>query len=180
MGIFDFKKFKCDMRFLICFGIAVLLAIISGIVLHKIVAVNLYFINFTSDYVYCVFHFKNWTLFFSHFISEAFYLYVFLLIAYFIKIKYVVLPVLFVRSLFSVVYCIILCTAFGLGGVMICILIYIPTVLLSLVCSYFIVEGNGCVGKNYLFFLPLALAVAISVVLLLLVNVLFKVVIMIV
>lgn len=180
MGIFDVKKFKCDKKFLICCGITIFCAILLGIVLYKTTNINVYFKNFTSEYVYRVFHFKSGSLFFSHCVGEIFYLYLFFVIAYFCKIKIAVLPVLFIRCLFSVIYCIILCAFFSLGGIFILITVYLPSVVLSLVCGYFISEGLGCVKKNYVFFAPLALAVINSVVLLVLVNVLFRIAVMIV
>lgn len=180
MRIFDFKKTDWDKKFIIAYIVTLILAIILGIVLYKIATFNSYFNNFANSYIYIVFNFKNASLFFSHFLSELFYLYLFFVIAYFTKLKYLNLAFLLIRSLFIVIYTIILCSVGGFGGCMIVILIFIPTSLVSITVCLLLTECCKIIDKKYIFFIPFIMALLISILMLILVNLLFRVVIVIV
>ncbi len=151
MRNFSLNGFKADKKFIIAVIITLICAIICGIVLFKLVTINIYFKEFASNYVYYVFNFKNSTLIFSHIITEIFYLYLFFVIGYFTKFKY-------------------LCLIF----------VFIPTSLISIIFCCVTVEICKCINKKYCFFVPLAFAVINTIILLLLVNVVFRVVIVIV
>ncbi|MDE5943578.1 MAG: hypothetical protein K2H30_05150, partial [Clostridia bacterium] len=66
------------------------------------------------------------------------------------------------------------------GGITVAILVFIPTSLISLALCWFAAEFCKCFNKKFALFLPAVLAVANTVVLLILVNVVFRVVIVIV
>lgn len=180
MRIFDFKQIKWDTKFLIAYCCALIFAIISGIVLFKFASINVYFYNFAEAYLYYVFNFSNVTLFVSHLISELFYLYITFAIAYFSKFKALTLVVVIIKNVFIAIYGAILCTALGFGGVIVTIFVFAPTALVSFAVSLFLVESCRIINKKYLFFYPALLAVAICLIMLLLVNVLFRVVVIIV
>lgn len=180
MRIFDFKDVKWDFKYLIISGIAVLLAIISGIVLYKLSNINIYFASYSNKYIFYVFNFKNTSLFFSRFLSELFYFYALFLIVYFTKLKYLSLIFFFIKTLFVAVYSIILCAVGGFGGVLIVIIIFIPTYLISIAAYLIMIETCKLINKKYVFFIPLILALVVSVVMLILINLLFRVVIIIV
>jgi hypothetical protein len=180
MGIFDFNKIEWDKKYIIGYLITLLMAIICGIVLYKIAYFNIYFSNFANTYIYYVFNFNNSALFFSHFLSELFYLSVFFLIVYFTKLKYLTLLFLFVKSLFIVLYSIILCVAGGFGGLLVTLVIFLPVCIISLFLCLLLSECCKLINKRYVFFVPVALALLISVIFLILVNVIFRLIIVIV
>ena len=179
----SFNGFKWDKSFIIGFIITLICAIISGIVLFKIVNINIYFKNYAFDYVYYVFNFKNTKLIFSHVLSELFFLYVVFLIAYFTKFKYLTLIIIYVRGLYITVYSAILVGLNSFGGITVAILVFIPISLISLLFCLFIAELSKIAGKNcgkYVFAAPAVLALINTIILLILVNVVFRVIIVIV
>ena len=172
--------YKCDKKYLLAVGITFVCAIISGIVLYKIIGIGSYFKNFADDYVYYVFNFKNGSLIFSHIFSELLYLYAFFIIAYFVKIKYLTLIVAYIRCIFIATYTIILVSTLGLGGIIVAVFVFLPTALISLALCCATAELCRCVNGRFAVFLPLVFAVANTVVLVLLVNVVFRFIIIIV
>lgn len=180
MRIFDFKKINWDIKFLIAFAITFLIGIISGIVLFKLSIINYYFYDYADIYVFYVFNFNNGTLFFSHLISELFYLYIIFAIVYFTKLKFLSLILVFIKSLFIVIYCAILCSMCGFAGTLVTILVFIPISLISFVLYLFMIESCKIINKKYVLFFPAILALSNCIILLILVNVLFRIVIIIV
>ncbi len=180
MRIFDLKTVKCDKRFLICFGITLILAIILGIVLCKISTINSYFVNYADIYIFYVFSFSFIKLFFGRLFCEIFYLYVIFLISCFTRFKPCTLVFVFIKSIFIVIYSVILCSFCGFGGVMTCVFIFIPTSAISLLCCYACADFCKCINKKYALFFPGALAFIISLIMLILHGVIFRIVIAIV
>lgn len=176
----SFKGCKCDLRYLIAVIITFLCAVICGIVLYKTVSINIYFKNFTENYVFYVFNFKNSKLIFSHILSELIYIYIFFLICYFTKFKYLTLIIIFIRGLYFAVYAAILFELVTFGGITVAILVFIPTYLISLVFCWVTAEFCKSINKKYVFFLPAILALANTIIMVILVNVVFRVVIVIV
>ena len=169
MRIFKCSKFKWDIRFLIAYAIVILAAIICGIVLYNLNSISHYVFNFNSG-----------KLFISHVLSELVYLYVVFLLAYFTKLKILVYPILFLRTLFTALYIIILCALFGTEGIIVAVLVFIPSFAFSVL--FFIVLCEQCkqLCPPYSFICPAFLALLNSVILLLLVNVVFRVIVVIV
>jgi len=165
----SFNGYKWDKKYFIAAAVTLCCAIISGIVLFKLGDLSIYFVNFANDYIYFVFNFKNGSIIFPHILSELFYLYLFFLIAYCTRMKYFTLVLVFVRGmLFTVYACILLCaTAFGYF-------------FISLICCVFVSDVCRFVNKRYVLFMPALLAVANTLVLLVLINVVFRVIIVIV
>jgi hypothetical protein len=180
MRIFDFKKIEWDKTFIILSLLTVLLSIICGIVLYKLVYFDIYLSNYVSDYIYYVYNFKNTRLFFARFISELFYFYVLFLIAYFTKLKYLSLLLFFIKSFFAAIYCILLCSVGGISGLLAAILIFIPTTVIALCFYILLIEACRLIYKKYVFFIPLIFALSVSVIMMVLVNVLFRIIIIIV
>lgn len=176
----SFNGYKWDKKYFIAAAVTLCCAIISGIVLFKLGDLSIYFVNFANDYIYFVFNFKNGSIIFPHILSELFYLYLFFLIAYCTRMKYFTLVLVFVRGmLFTVYACILLCaTAFG--GISVALIVFIPAGLISLICCVFVSDVCRFVNKRYVLFMPAVLAVANTLVLLVLINVVFKVIIVIV
>ena len=176
----SFNECKCDLRYLIAVIITFICAIICGIVLYKVVTINIYFKNFAEDYVYYVFNFKNSKLIFSHILRELIYIYLFFLIGYFTRFKYLTLILVFIRGLYFTVYVAILFELVTFGGITVAILVFIPTYIISFAFCWFIAEYCKLINKKYIFFVPAILALTNTVVLTILVNVVFRVVIVIV
>ncbi len=176
----SFKGSKCDLRYLIAVIITFLCAIICGIILYKVATINIYFKDFAEDYVYYVFNFKNTKLIFSHILSELLYIYIFFLIGYFTRFKYLTLIIVFIRGLYFAVYAAILFELVTFGGITVAILVFIPTSVISLVFCWIAAEFCKIINKKYVFFVPAALALINTVVLIVLVNIVFRVVIVIV
>ena len=180
MRILDFKEIKWDKNFFLGTVIVLIFAIISGIVLFKLTTINDYFTNYAEIYVFYVFNFNNGSLFFSHFISELFYLYAVFLIAFFTRFKFPVLIIFFVRCIFATIYFAILCCFCGVGGVIVAIIIYLPSFLISIALCVFIMQSCCAINKKYVFFIPAILALLNSLLLLIIINVLFRIIIVIV
>lgn len=176
----SFKGCKCDLRYLIAVIITFLCAIICGIVLYKVATINIYFKNFAEDYVYYVFNFKNSKIIFSHLLSELIYIYIFFLIGYFTRFKYLTLIIVFIRGLYFAVYAAILFELVTFGGITVAVLVFIPTYLISLFFCWLTAESCKNINKKFVFFLPAVLALVNTVVMVVLVNVVFRVVIVIV
>lgn len=176
----SFNGYKWDKKYFIAVTVTLICAIISGIVLFKFGNLSVYFVNFANDYVYFVFNFKNGSIIFPHILSELFYLYLFFLIGYCTRFKYITLIFVFVRGmLFTVYACILLCAA-AFGGISVAIIVFIPAGLISLMCCTFTADVCKSVNKKYVFIMPAVFAVINTIALIILINVVFRVIIVIV
>lgn len=172
---------KCwDKRYLLAFIITLVCSIICGIVLYKPVTTNVYFVNLGADYVYNVFNFKNTPLFFTHLVGDILYFYLFFLICYFTKLKYLTLVFLYLKGLFFGVYVVVLLCANSIGGILVTVFVFIPATLISIAVCFLLTELCKSFDKKYILFVPLLLALIDGIILMLLVNVVFRVVIIIV
>lgn len=175
-----FKGYKWDKKYFIAALIAFLCAIICGIVLYIFVNINIYFQRYAQDYIYFVFNFNNSKLVVSHLLSSLLYIYVFFLIGYFTKLKYVTVALIFVRGLFFAIYTGILIGLNAFGGVTVAVLVFIPSTLVSLSLCCLTVETCKNFNKKYALLFPLVPALIDMIIMLLLVNVVFRVIIVIV
>lgn len=180
MRILSFKDCKWDKKYIIAALITLLAAIICGIVLYIFANINSYFQNFATDYIYYIFNFKNSSLIFPHLLSELIYLYLFFLIAYFTKLKYLTLIILFLRTLYFTLYAAILIALNSIGGVTVAVFIFIPTAVISLALCILCAETCKSISGKYAFCAPAVFAVADTLIMVLLLNVIFRVVIIIV
>lgn len=179
MRILKTDKFKWELKYLIAIGITVILAIISGIVLYKISNISSYIFNFANSYVCFVFNFDNGALFFSHLLSNLFYLYIIFLLSYFTKVKFLSFLLLFIKSFFTVFYCIVLFVLFSIEGIVVALLVFIPCYIVWLCCFAVVFLQCRCFGSPFVFFLPAVLSLADSIIMLLLVNFVFRVIVVI-
>ncbi len=173
----SFRGVKFDKKYLFAFLITLICAIICGIVLYKPVTFNIYFVEFADDYVYNVFNFKNSALLFPHLLGDVLYFYICFLLAYFTRFKYFSLFFVFLRGIFFSIYSVILIAVNSVGGVIVACFVFIPASLISLMLCFLIVETCKCINKKYVCFMPAVFAFVSFVVLFLLINVLFRVVI---
>ena len=180
MRNFCLKDFYLDKKYIIASIITLLCAIICGIVLCKFINYNAYLRNLAGDYVYNVFNFKNSNILLPHFLGDVLYFYIFFSIGYFTKFKYINLIFVFLRGLFFGVYTALIITVGAFSGVIVIIFVFVPATLISLALCYF--AGEFCIkaDKKYCFFIPAALALIDLIIMALLVNVVFRVVIIIV
>lgn len=178
MRNFCCNDLKPDKKFLLVFIITLLCAIICGIVLYKPVISNIYFINFTSDYVYNVYNYKNSALLLSHILSDLIYLYIAYFICCFTKFKFLTLIIVFLRGIFFGVYVAVLFGITSFGGAIVGIFVFIPSSLVSIAMIYVVAEF--CKIIKYAPFLPLALTLIDCVVYAVFINIVFRVVIAIV
>ena len=176
----SFKGCKWDKKYFIAALIAFLCAVICGVVLYIFVNINVNFHRYAQDYVYFVFNFKNSKLIVSHLLSSLLYIYVFFLISYCTRLKYVTIALVFVRGLFLAVYTGILIGLNAFGGVTVAVLVFIPSTLVSLVFCCLTAETCKNFNKKYAFIVPLIFALIDMIIMLLLVNVVFRVIIVIV
>ena len=180
MRNFCLKDFYLDKKYIIASIITLLCAIICGIVLFKLSNINIYFINFANDYICNVFKFKNGNLIFPHLLSNLFYFYIFFLIGYFTKFKYLTLIIIFFRGIYFSIYAAILISLNSLGGITVAVLVFIPSSVFSLIFCYLNMDLCKIINKKYVFVMPLIFALLNMLILLMLINVLFRVVIVIV
>ena len=176
----SFCGVKWDKKYALAFIIALICSFICGIVLCNFINYSTSLLNLADDYVYYVFNFKNGNIIFPHLLGDMLYFYIFFLISYFTKFKYLNLIFVFLRGLLFGLYTALIISVGAFGGVMVIIFVFVPATLISLAACYFI--GEFCIraDKRYCFFIPAVCALADCIVMLLLVNVLFRVVIIIV
>ena len=180
MRNFNSSGFIRDKRFILAFIITLFCAIICGIVLYKPVNSNIYLRSFAENYVFNVFNFKNSQLLLSHIAANIIYLYIILSISYFLKLKYLTLIFVFLRGLFSGVYIAILVGLNAFGGVIVTIFVFVPSTLIFFVLCYIVAEYCPRFYKTYVFCLPIVLAIIDCIIYALLINVVFRIVIIIV
>lgn len=180
MRNFNKSGFIRDKKFILAFVITLICAIICGIVLYKPVNNNIYLRNFAENYVFNVFNFKNSQLLLTHLISDIIYLYLIFAISYFLKFKYLALILIFLRGLFFGVYTTILIGLSAFGGVVVTIFVFVPATLLFFVFCYVVAECCVMLYKTYALCLPLALSIIDCIIYTLLINVLFRIIIIIV
>ena len=180
MRILKCKKIEWNTKSLVIHGIVIIAAIICGIVLFKLNNISTYVFDFTDTYIFYVFNFNNGSLFLSHFLTELVYFYLIFLIAYFTKLKFLACPIIFVRALFAVLYSIILFSFFGTDGVCVALIVFIPSYLISLLFCIFLCEQCNQFCPPYSYICPAVLALINTLILLILVNLIFRIVVVIV
>ncbi|MDE7086858.1 MAG: hypothetical protein K2O67_01565, partial [Clostridia bacterium] len=114
------------------------------------------------------------------FLSELFYLYAVFLLAYFTKLKFLAFPIIFIRALFTAIYIVILCSLFGTDGIFVALIVFIPAFLCSTAVLIFLCEQCRHICTPLVYFVPAILALINTIILLLLVNVVFRVIVVIV
>lgn len=176
----SFKEFSCDKKYIIASIITLICSIICGIVLYELSNINIYFIDFANNYIFYVFNFKNSKLIFQHLLVELFYLYLFFIIAYCSKFKFLTLIILFIRGIFFAIYAAILCSLNSLGGVTVAVFVFIPASITSMLLCYILAEFSKIINKKIVFFVPAIFALLNTLLLVILVNILFRVIIVIV
>ena len=180
MRILSFNIKNCDKKYLIAFLIVLICSIICGIVLYTPVVNNIYFIDFGSEYVFNVFTFNNGSLFLSHLLADLIYFYIFFFICYFTKWKYLTLIFLYIRGLFFGLYTVVLLCITTFSGLLVTLLVFIPSTAISLLLCFILAETCKIINRKIVFFLPAILALIDGIILMLLINVLFRIVIIIV
>lgn len=175
-----FCGYKPDKRFLIAFAITFFCSIICGIVLFKFVVYNDYLKNFTVDYVYNIFNFNSAAIILPHLLADLIYLYVLFFICYFTKFKYAALPLIFIRGLFIGVYSVLLITVCTFSGILVLLLIFLPSNIISVALCLVIMEGCKTFDKKIAIGVPAILSVASCLTLIFLSNAVFRIIIMIV
>lgn len=176
----SFNGLKWDKKYLIAVLITLICAIISGIVLYIFANINSYFGNYANDYVYFVFNFKNGSLIFPHLLGEVLIIYILFSIAYFTKLKYLTLILFFIRGIYFTVYTAILIELNALGGITVAIFVFIPVSLCSLFFGILITDSCNIWNKKIVIFVPVILAVINTLFFIVLINVVFRLVIVIV
>lgn len=180
MRILKCAKLKWNYKSLIAYIITLILAIMCGVVLYKLNKYSVYAYNFADFYVFYIFNFNNWSLFLAHFMRDIFYLYLIFVICYFTKFKFLAYPIFFVRCLFTVLYTIILFALLGTEGAISALIVFIPSSLCSIALCIFFGDQSKELCTPFAFICPAVLALINSVILMLLVNVVFRVIVVIV
>lgn len=180
MRIFNCKKLKWSKKFIIAYIIVIIAAIISGIVLYKVNNVSTYVYNFADRYICNLYNFKNGYLFLAHFLVALFFFYLVFLLAYFTRFRFISLFFIFFRCVFFVLYASVLCCFFGTEGIAVVILVYIPSFLLWLAMFLIIAEQTRCLCSPISFIFPAIMALLNALLFLLLVNVIFRAIVVIV
>lgn len=177
MRTFDISCIKISKKWLICYIVILVAAIITGIVLCKTTQSSTYMQNYASEYVYYVFNFRNISLLFPKFFYETVYLYAFFLIAYCTRFRFLTLPFLFFKCMLSSVYCVLIISVSALGGVLAAVFVFIPSAVISFCLEVVLIECCSMLNRRYAFFSPLLFAAVAALAECLLLNVLFRVVI---
>jgi hypothetical protein len=171
MGILNYSLKKQDKIYIICSILTILLAIMSGIVLFNTVNIDVYFVTLTNTYIYNILNFANTKLFFSVFFTQIFYLFIFFVFSYILRIRYITLIFIFIRVLFYTLYTLILCTSVSFGGLFIFFIVFLPYSILSLCCYLCLILFCQCINSRYIYLAPLILALGISIIYIVLINI---------
>lgn len=168
---------KFDKRCLIAYSVAVILAIITGIVLCKTVQTNPYMLNYATEYVYFVYNFRGISLFLPRLFFGLIYGYLYFIIASFTKWRLLTLPILFLRCMMASVYTVLIISVTTFGGIIVAVTVYIPSALFCLALNVLLIETVRFFNRKIAPFLPAVFALAGAVFEWLLVNILFRAVI---
>lgn len=180
MRILNLNKVKWNKKVLFAYFSVIFVAIISGIVLYISDGMGKNLYNFAKEYVLCVFSFKNLQLFFSSLFSGLFYYYLAFLICYFTKLKFLTGLLLFIKSFFTFYYFVLLVAIFSVEGFFAALLVFLPCYAFWVFKFLFICTQNCAIEKPYLYFAPLIFAVLDGVFLLVVLNLVFRFVVVIV
>ncbi len=180
MRIFNTTKFKWNKNVIIAYIIVIIIAVISGIVLYITNSISHNFYNFAKNYVCLIFNFNNSALFFGHFFSDLFYFYVAFLICYFTKLKFLSTIFLFVKTFFTFYYLVLLFVLFSVEGIIAALIVFLPCYILWVAMFSFLCMQCRTIEKPYVFFAPSIFALIDCIFLLLLVNLVFRFIVVIV
>lgn len=180
MRIIDFKQIKWDKKVIICNIIVILLAIISGIVLFIINNLTKNFYNFAKNYIYLIFNFQNSSLFFGHFFSDLFYFYAIFLLCFFTKFKFLSTIFLFIKTFFTFYYVALLFALFSVEGIIASLIVLLPCYVFWVIKFFFIRINCNVVCKPHVFLVPLIFSLIDGIFMLLLVNAIFRFIVVIV
>lgn len=179
MGNFDISALKKNSNYYFAFIVAILAGIISGIILFKIADLTQFFCGFAKDYIKRVFEFDNGALFLSALFKESCVnAFIFIFGAVFIKLKFLTVAVLFFRAAFASLYCAVMFVYCGFSGVMAGVVVYIPYTLLCFAGGVMIFSSS-CFGLRRSALLPVVVTVAEALLLIILVNTVFRVIVVI-
>ena len=176
MRIFSFPRIRLDKRCVIALISTALVAIICGIVLCKTTQVNPYMQNYASEYVYFVYNFRNVSLIFPHLFYELIYGYAFFLIAYCTRYRLFALPLLFLKCMITGVYVVLIISVSTFGGTLAAVFVFIPVSLVSIFLNLFLIESCRFFNKKAALCMPAVFAVAVMLVEVVLLNVVFRVI----
>lgn len=180
MRIINYNKVKWNKKVVFAYLLVIFIAVISGIVLYitNNISKNLY--NFAKNYVSLIFNFNNASLFFGNFFSSLFYYYVAFFICYFTKFKFFSGILLFVKTFFVFYYFIVLVAVFSVEGFFAAVIVFLPCYVFWTLKFIFLCTQYCVFEKPYLYFVPLVFALADGIFLLLLLNLVFRFVVVIV
>lgn len=180
MRIYRFRGKEIENDFIVSAIICSIVAIMSGIVLAIIVGFDDYFYNFADIYIFYVFNFKNGSLFGGRFLSELLFLYCVFFLVRATHSRYPALIFIFFRLFFSAFYVSVLFAAFRTEGALVAIFVFLPCSILSVLLIF--ITAFVCEGKlrPVSYCIPGALALLSSLLLLLVVNILFRAIVIIV
>ncbi len=179
MRAFSFFELRWDKGYIIAYIITIILAIISGIILCKITLMGIYLQNYAAEYIYYVYNFHNGTLALQRILYGLVYGYALFCIAYFTRHKFFVIPILFLKTGLCSIYAYLIITSSGFLGVLAVIFMFIPSAIFSLFLNIFLIENCKTFGKAVSPFLPLILTAIDTIIFLILLNIVFRVVILI-
>ena len=172
------NRIVIDKRTLIACICTVISSIIFGIVLCRFMQINPYMQNYASEYLYFVYNFRNASLLWPRLLCDLVYGYVFFLIAYCTKVRLLSLPLLFLRSMLCSVYAVLIISVSAFGGVLAAVIVYIPTSIVVIALNVFLIETVRFFNKRFAPFIPAIFAVLGILCQFLLLNIVFRVVIM--
>lgn len=176
MRIFSFPRIKPDTRCVIALISTALLAIICGIVLCKTTQINPYMQNYASEYVYFVYNFRNASLVLPHLFHELVYGYAFFVIAYCTRFRLFAIPLLFLKCMITGVYTVLIVSVSAFGGTLAAVFVFIPVSLVSIFFNLFLIEACRFFNKKAALCMPAVFALAVIIAELLLLNVVFRVI----
>ena len=174
MRILSFDKIKFDKSFSIAFCAAFILSVIYGIVLCKTLNFNDYFLVYAKKYTKFVFEFNTFAIVLPYMFRELACSYAAFALSRSQKSKIFVVCIVAVRAVTSALYCALIFVRLGFEGIACAVIVYIPSSLFAVATYYFIAHCRCVINKKYWLFCPAACVVAGCVLLIVLLNVVFR------
>lgn len=180
MRIFDKDAINWNKKEIFCCVLVVILAVMCSIVLYITNNFSVYLYNFVKNYIYSVFNFNNAALFFGQFLTNLFYYFLALLFCRFKKVRYLYLIVIFVKTLFTFYYFVALFIIFSLEGVIAAFIVFLPCYIFFMVKFFFLCTQSACIERRYKLFSPVIFVLCDGIFILVLVNLIFRFIVVIV
>jgi hypothetical protein len=169
-----------DKKFFILSLIAIICGTMCGIIVSLSTSIGNYLGKYATYYVKYIYKFNNEALLFPYLGHTLLFCFIFWVFSFLKPAKILSFIVFLVRSFFFGVYLILLITYGDVGGVIVILLVFVPMSVISILCCFICLNSKCFHLQKLSFLLPLCLSLAAFLIFVLLLNVIFRFVVVIV